>query len=84
MMDIRDKVIEQLAEKLKPELLFTAINLTTKYGELMSAKQYAHLMGVKLGTIEKQISNETIPIEPVKFGRLNFFPTIEVAKMFHK
>ena len=78
-----DIVIAELANKLSPEVIFTATFLNEKYGPMLTAQQYCEQFNIKTNTLERQISNETVAIKPRKVGKANFFPTIEVAKYMH-
>lgn len=83
-MNILHTMIDSLKSEFSAEVLYTAACLTQKYGESLNVNEYAELMEIKHSTVEKQISDETIALKPIKVGRVNKFPTIEVAKLLHK
>lgn len=64
------------------ELLVTEYLLKT-YGPYLTVEQYASFFKLKVSTVHKQISDETIAVKPVKFGRNNLFAVSKVADTLH-
>lgn len=79
-----EKVAKELAEKLSPEVVYTAIALNEEFGTMLNVEQYATLMRISPQRVTQQISDETVDVIPVKIGRNNMFSAIEIAKVLHK
>ncbi|MBW8191942.1 hypothetical protein K0504_12925 [Neiella marina] len=75
--------LKQGLDRLPAEVAATTAMLIMQFGPLMCSEQYAELFDIKHGTVERQISDETIAVKPKKVGRKNFFPTVSVALLVH-